>query len=73
MPEGGGYTLKVHIDPLMFMRHDEVNGKRYLEPVDVVFEDVEMKLGKEPVDPPKCFRVAIRVPCRCWGSTRSGD
>lgn len=35
-----------------FLRHDEVNGKRYLEPVDVVFENVHIELGKEPVDPP---------------------
>lgn len=53
LPASGSYTLKVHIDPPTFMRHDEVNGKRYLEPVDVAFEKVEIHLGKEPVDPPK--------------------
>jgi uncharacterized protein involved in high-affinity Fe2+ transport len=53
LPEGGDYTLQVHIQPPTFMRHDEVNGRRYLEPVDVVFENVEIKLGKEPVDPPE--------------------
>jgi hypothetical protein len=52
LPTDGLYTLAVHIDPPTFMRHDEINGKRYLEPVDIVFENVDIALGAEPVEPP---------------------
>jgi hypothetical protein len=32
-PSGGEYAPRVHVDPPTFMRHDEANGKRFLEPV----------------------------------------
>ena len=52
VPEDGDYTLHVHVEPPRFMRHDEVNGRRFLEPVDVEFTDVPLRRGAEPVDPP---------------------
>ncbi|MBN9605429.1 MAG: hypothetical protein J0G30_02320 [Actinomycetales bacterium] len=52
LPRGGRYTLEVHIEPPRFLRHDEVNGRRYVDPVDVVFDDVDVELGAEPVEPP---------------------
>ena len=52
LPADGDYTLRVHIDPPHFLRHDEVNGRRYLEPVEVEFSGVRISRGKEPADPP---------------------
>jgi hypothetical protein len=52
LPEDGGYTLRVHVDPPTFMRHDEINGRRFTEPVDVEFTGVRIERGAEPVDPP---------------------
>jgi len=52
LPEDGEYTLKVHIEPATFMRHDEINGKRFANPVDVEFSKVKISRGSEPVDPP---------------------
>ena len=43
----GEYTLRVRIDPPVFMRHDEVNGKRFLDPVEVAFDRVRVKRGKD--------------------------
>ncbi|MFC4627365.1 hypothetical protein ACFO6V_03910 [Promicromonospora alba] len=51
--EDGGYTLRVHVDPPTFMRHDEINGRRFTEPVDVEFAGVRIERGAEPVDPPE--------------------
>ena len=47
VPGDGAYTLQVHIDAPTFPRHDKVNGKRYAEPVDVEFRDVQIKTGRE--------------------------
>ena len=47
VPGDGTYTLHVKIAPPNFPRHDKVNGKRYAEPVEVVFEDVQIKTGQE--------------------------
>lgn len=52
LPADGDYTLRVRIDPPTFLRHDEVNGRRFLEPVEVEFAGVPIELGKEPVEPP---------------------
>ncbi|UNX55062.1 iron transporter [Georgenia sp. TF02-10] len=52
LPEDGEYTLRVHIDPPTFMRHDEINGRRFAEPVDVDFTGVRIARGAEPVEPP---------------------
>lgn len=53
LPEDGAYTLRVHVDPPTFMRHDEINGRRFTEPADLEFTDVRIERGAEPVDPPR--------------------
>lgn len=52
LPEDGEYILRVHIDPPEFMRHDEVNGRRFTAAVDVEFAGVKIERGAEPVQPP---------------------
>jgi uncharacterized protein involved in high-affinity Fe2+ transport len=47
VPGDGAYRLDVSIKPPTFMRHDEVNGKRYADTVEVTFDDVPIKTGKE--------------------------
>jgi hypothetical protein len=47
IPGEGDYTARVHIEPPTYMRHDPINGKRYAEPVDVVFEDVRFHPGRK--------------------------
>lgn len=46
-PADGQYTLRVNVDPPQFMRHDEVNGKRFLEPVQVEFSGVNVARGQD--------------------------
>jgi hypothetical protein len=46
VPGDGAYGLRIHIDPPEFSRHDEKNGKRYMEPVDVEFMGVKIKTGQ---------------------------
>lgn len=53
LPENGEYTLRVYVDAPTFMRHDEVNGRRFAEPVNVEFTGVKVERGAEPVEPPK--------------------
>ena len=47
VPGDGAYTLRVRIDPPYFPRHDKVNGRRYVEPVEVEFRDVRIKTGRK--------------------------
>lgn len=47
VPGDGTYTLRVHVEPAAFMRHDEVNGKRYAEAVDVEFRDLTVRTGQD--------------------------
>jgi hypothetical protein len=47
VPGDGTYTLRIHIDPPRFCRHDKANGRRYLQPVDVEFTDVKIKTGRK--------------------------
>jgi hypothetical protein len=47
IPESGRYDLHIHVEPPTFHRHDKVNGRRYVEPVDVTFADVELTAGRE--------------------------
>lgn len=47
VPADGTYTLKVRVDPPTFMRHDEVNGCRFKESVETVFEGVEVERGQD--------------------------
>ncbi|WP_298456874.1 iron transporter [uncultured Cellulomonas sp.] len=53
LPEDGVYELRVHVEPPTFPRHDEINGRRFAEPVDVTFTGVQVERGAEPVRPPK--------------------
>lgn len=47
LPGDGKYTVKVEIDAPDFARHDKENGKRYAEPVEVVFENVQIETGQK--------------------------
>lgn len=47
LPADGDYTVTVHIDPPTFMRHDEVNGRRFAQPVDVEFRNVKVERGQD--------------------------
>lgn len=46
VPADGEYRLRVRIEPATFMRHDEVNGRRFVEAVDVEFEKVKVTRGR---------------------------
>ncbi len=46
VPGDGEYTLRVRIEPPDFMRHDEVNGKRFTQVVEAEFAGVKVKTGK---------------------------
>jgi uncharacterized protein involved in high-affinity Fe2+ transport len=48
VPGDGPYTVRVRIAPPAWMRHDPVNGRRYEQPVDVVFEDRPFNPGRKP-------------------------
>jgi hypothetical protein len=48
VPGEGPFTVRVHIDPPSWMRHDPVNGKRFADPVDVEFADVSFEPGRKP-------------------------
>ncbi len=47
VPGDGTYTLRVRIDPPMFMRHDSTNGKRYAERVEIEFKNVKIETGQK--------------------------
>ena len=47
VPADGEYTLRVRVEPPAFMRHDEVNGRRFTEPVDVEFAGVRIERGQD--------------------------
>ena len=47
LPSDGTYTMRVRVDPPEFMRHDEVNGQRYVEPVELEFTDVTVHRGQD--------------------------
>jgi hypothetical protein len=47
VPADGEYTLRVRVEPPAFMRHDEVNGKRFTEPVEVEFTGVKVERGSD--------------------------
>lgn len=47
VPGDGEYTLRVRVDPPTFMRHDNKNGKRYAEQVEVEFTGVQIKTGQK--------------------------
>lgn len=45
--EAGTYDLTVNIAPPTFGRHDKTNGRRYAEPVSVVFEGIRLEPGRK--------------------------
>ena len=47
VPHAGPYTLRIHIEPAAFPRHDKVNGKRFAEPVEAEFTDIKLDLGQK--------------------------
>ncbi|SMC79070.1 Fe2+ transport protein [Fulvimarina manganoxydans] len=47
LPGDGVYDLSVKIAPPTFPRHDEKNGKRYADPVEVTFEKIRIETGHE--------------------------
>ena len=47
VPGDGTYTIRVHVEPPTFHRHDETNGDRYAESVEVEFEDVPLDFDAE--------------------------
>ena len=47
VPGDGRYTLRVRVGPAPFPRHDEENGDRYAEGVEVEFEGVEIETGQD--------------------------
>ncbi|MBA8881818.1 iron transporter [Phyllobacterium myrsinacearum] len=47
VPGDGRYALHVTIEPPTFMRHDKINGKRYVDKVEVEFANIEIKTGRE--------------------------
>lgn len=47
VPADGEYTLRVRVDPPTFMRHDETNGRRFIEPVEVEFTGVKVERGTD--------------------------
>ena len=47
LPGDGSYDLQVRIEPPKMHRHDEQNGDRYGEAVEVRFEDVDVETGQD--------------------------
>ena len=43
----GDYVLHVRVDPPRFSRHDAVNGRRFIEPVEVEFGSVRVQSDRE--------------------------
>ena len=47
VPGDGTYTIRIRVDSPTFPRHDETNGDRYAESVEVEFEDVGVETGRD--------------------------
>jgi hypothetical protein len=47
VPMDGEYTSRVRVEPPTFMRHDEVNGRRFTELIDVEFRGVKVERGQD--------------------------
>lgn len=47
VPRDGDYVLRVRVDPPRFARHDAVNGRRFVEPVEVEFSSVRVQSDRE--------------------------
>ena len=50
VPGPGEYRIRVRVEPPRFMRHDHENGRRFLEPVEVEFEGVEIEPDQKRVE-----------------------
>jgi hypothetical protein len=48
LPAGGPFTVRAEIEPPRYMQHDPVNGKRYAERVEVVFDRQRFTPGRKP-------------------------
>jgi hypothetical protein len=46
VPVDGDYTLRVEVPPPRFPRHDDINGRRFEEPVQVEFSGVHVERGR---------------------------
>lgn len=46
VPGDGVYRLRVRVEPPRFMRHDDVNGRRFCDPAEVEFADVKVEAGQ---------------------------
>lgn len=49
VPGPGRYGIRVRVEPPAFMRHDHENGRRYLEPVEVEFDPIEIEPAQKTV------------------------
>jgi hypothetical protein len=47
LPGDGAYIIRVLVEPPDFMRHDKINGRRYAEPVEVEFRNVQIRTGQK--------------------------
>lgn len=47
IPGDGEYTLKVEVEAPSFGRHDQKNGKRFAEDVEVTFKNVKLETGRK--------------------------
>lgn len=47
LPGDGTYTVTVEVEPAALPRHDEQNGDRFADPVEVEFEDVSVTTGRK--------------------------
>jgi uncharacterized protein involved in high-affinity Fe2+ transport len=47
VPADGEYTLEVRIEPPAFHRHDEINGRRFANPVETTFTAVKVQRGQD--------------------------
>lgn len=47
VPGDGKYNIRVHVEAPHFPRHDKINGKRYLDAVDVEFKAIQVKTGQK--------------------------
>jgi hypothetical protein len=50
VPEAGEYRVRVRVEAPGFMRHDHENGRRFLEPVEVEFEGIEIEPDQKRVE-----------------------
>jgi uncharacterized protein involved in high-affinity Fe2+ transport len=46
VPGEGSYTVRIEVAPPEFRRHDETNGDRFVDGIEVEFEGVEIETGQ---------------------------